>query len=214
MLMNRHDSTADILGIMQRDPPRGLVDLGPGYLDPALVPVELIGRWTAQALDRWGASALGYGADAGPLPLRAAAASRISGAAWARECAPSQLIVTGGTSAALDQLAMRFSREGRAVLTESLTYDLGRKIFTGWGVRTVAVRGPADDVDVAELARAAKQAARSTGIPPAIYLIPTFHNPTGRVLSTGRRRDILAVAEQAGSLVIEDQAYSELHYQS
>lgn len=197
----------DAHGIMQRDPVPGLVDLGPGYLDPRLVPAELIGRWTAEALDRWGASVLGYGADAGPWPLRALAAARIG-------CTPSQVIVTGGTSAAMDQLAMRFSGEGRTVLTESLSYDLGRKIFTGWGVETLAVPGPADDIDVAEFAHAVKRATWSAGVVPAIYLIPTFHNPTGRTLSTVRRREFLAMAEHTGALIIEDHAYSELYFQS
>ena len=46
------------------------------------------------------------------------------------------VLVTGGTSAILDTLAIRFAREGRTVLTEELTYDFGRLIFTGRGVET------------------------------------------------------------------------------
>jgi 2-aminoadipate transaminase len=123
-------------------------------------------------------------------------------------------MITGGTSAAIDHLAMRFAHEGRMVLTESLTYDLGRMIFTGWGVKTIAVPGPVGDLDVDEFRQAARQALRSSGLPPAMYLIPTFHNPTGRVLSAGRRAEICALAQEIGALIVEDHAYADLGYEA
>jgi len=188
-----------------------MVELGPGYLDASLLPTGQIRRWAAAAMDRWGGGALSYGADAGPLDLRAYLAVR-AGGGGARACGPANVLMTGGTSLALDQLAVSLAAAGRAVLTESLTYDLGRMIFAGRGVPLVAVPGPVDDLDVDEFRRQAERAARLTGQPPAFYLIPTFHNPTGRVLSAERRQQILAVAHDAGALVIEDQAYADLAY--
>src|SRR5580658_5530405 len=202
-------NTAD--QITQAGPRPGIIDLGPGYLDPALIPGQLIQRWAAQAIERWGTAALAYGADGGPGVLRAWLAQWTTGSG-PHVCGQENVLVTGGTSAALDRLAADLARSGTTVLTESLTYDLGRQIFTGKGVRTIAVPGPADDVDVAELRTAALQALHDTGKAPAMYLIPTFHNPTGRVLSEPRRREILALAADLGSTVIEDQAYADLSY--
>jgi len=189
-----------------------MVDLGPGYLDPELVPTGPVRRWTAQAVDEWGSQALGYGANAGPWPLRAHLAARLA-RTGGHPFGPGNVLTTGGTSAALNQIAVRLAREGRAVLTEALTYDLGRMIFAGCGVQTVAVPGPVDDIDIDELARAARRAVRATGKAPALYLIPTFHNPTGRVLSAARRHEVLGLVEQMGSIVIEDQAYADLGYE-
>jgi 2-aminoadipate transaminase len=217
MVMNSHHNTTHVqsaFGVIQGNPRDGIVDLGPGYLDPVLIPTGLIARWSADAVQRWGPHALAYGANAGPWELRAKLAARIAPAGRTDRCGPERVLITGGTSAALDQLAMRFARDGRIVLTEALTYDLGRKIFAGWGVRTIAVPGPFDDVDVAEFRKVAELAAQSCGIPPALYLIPTFHNPTGRVLSATRRLEILALAHDTGSLIIEDLAYAELAYES
>lgn len=205
-------SSGALAGVVQGGPRAGMVDLGPGYLDADLVPVTLIGRWATVALEHWGAGALAYGADAGPLPLRAFLAARVA-ALGATACGPDNVMTTGGTSQALDYLAARLSREGRVVLTEALTYDLGRLIFEERGVRTVAVTGPADDLDPAEFAHAIKQAVRVTGQPPALYLIPTFHNPTGRVISADRGTEILTLAHEAGALLIEDQAYAGLSYE-
>jgi 2-aminoadipate transaminase len=203
---------AHIPGVNQADPRPGMVELGPGYLDPALLPTGLMGRWVARALDRWGAQTLGYGANPGPSQLRAALAARTAVVARGT-CRAEEVLVTAGTSAALDQIALRLAGEGRVVLTEALTYDLGRDIFAGRGVPVVAVPGPLDDIDVGELGRAAARAGRDTGRPPALYLIPTFHNPTGRVLCAARRREIVELAERLGLLVIEDQAYAELSYE-
>jgi 2-aminoadipate transaminase len=217
MVMNSHPNTTHVqsaFGVIQGNPKEGIVDLGPGYLDPTLIPTGLIAQWSANAVDRWGPHTLMYGANAGPWELRTKFAARMAAVGRTGRCGPERVLITGGTSAALDQLAMRFARDGRIVLTEALTYDLGRMIFAGWGVRTIAVPGPFDDVDVAEFNKMAELAAQSSGIPPALYLIPTFHNPTGRVLSAARRLEILAMADDTGSLVIEDLAYAELAYES
>lgn len=189
-----------------------MVELGPGYLDHALLPTGLVRRCAAEALDRWGFQTLGYGANAGPLGLRTHLASRVSRAGAAR-CGPANVMTTAGTSAALDHLAVRLAREGRVVLTEALTYDLARMIFSARGLRTVAVPGPPGDIDVEQLRRVAARVARASGRPPALYVIPTFHNPTGRVIAASRRREIVALAQDLGIVVVEDQAYADLSYE-
>jgi DNA-binding transcriptional MocR family regulator len=222
-------------GINQADPRPGIVDLDPGYLDPTLLPIGMMGDCTARALARWGAQALGYGADAGPLPLREALAARFVAAAvegltprvspadgptlraseadgLTQRASAANVLTTAGISATLDTLAIRLASTGRSLLTEASTYDLGRKIFEARGVPTTAVPGPVDDVDVDAFARVARQVARASGQPPALYLVPTFHNPTGRVLTADRRRELVALAERLGLFVIEDQAYAELSF--
>lgn len=210
---NSTETSSFVSGVNQADPRPGMVELGPGYLDPALLPTRLMRRCATRALDRWGAQTLAYGANAGPLALRAELATRMTSAGGS-PCAVGNVLTTGGTSSALDHIAVRLAREGRVLLTESLTYDLGRMIFTSRGVRTIAVPGPLDDIDVDEFRRVATRAGRDSGRPAALYLIPTFHNPTGRVLCLSRRQEIVALAERLGLLVIEDQAYAELSYGS
>jgi 2-aminoadipate transaminase len=45
-----------------------------------------------------------------------------------------------------------------------------------------------------------------------MYLIPTFHNPTGITMSLKRRERIVALAAEAGVPVIEDDPYGRLRY--
>ena len=46
----------------------------------------------------------------------------------------------------------------------------------------------------------------------AIYLIPSFHNPTGRTLPLALREDLLRQTHLRGCWIVEDDAYGELRY--
>ena len=47
----------------------GIIDLGWGHPDSALLPAAELRQAAGAALERWGADALAYGADRGPGPL-------------------------------------------------------------------------------------------------------------------------------------------------
>jgi DNA-binding transcriptional MocR family regulator len=48
--------------------------------------------------------------------------------------------------------------------------------------------------------------------PRLIYVAPTYHNPTGTVMPTHRRRHILELAGRYRLPVLEDGVYEDLHY--
>jgi 2-aminoadipate transaminase len=48
--------------------------------------------------------------------------------------------------------------------------------------------------------------------PKMVYLIPTFHNPTGRTLSLGRRKKIAELGSRHDVLVLEDDPYRDIRY--
>ena len=54
------------------------------------------------------------------------------------------------------------------------------------------------------------QRALGTCLPRLLYLTPTFHNPTGTVLSQARRRIIASLAKEFALPVIEDNAFADL----
>jgi DNA-binding transcriptional MocR family regulator len=91
------------------------------------------------------------------------------------------------------------------LLTEALTFP---------GVRSIArllhlrVQGLAMD-DEGLLPDAFESACRQSS-PKALYCMPSIQNPTGSVMSTGRRQAIAAIAERYGVAVIEDDVYGFL----
>lgn len=188
-------------GIVQVVGSDGVLDLGPGLFDPALLPTGLLKAAYAETFARYGPAALAYGNNYGPLPLRAALAERTA-RADGLPCTPEQVVVTAGTSSALDLLARWLGRPGEAVLTEPLTYDLARRIFADRGL---AVRGTPLDPDV--LARAVAAEERRVAF---LYVLPTFHNPTGAVMPLARRAELVEAACELGLLVVEDDAYAGL----
>ena len=71
----------------------------------------------------------------------------------------------------------------------------------------LAVAEGADGVLLDDLA-AQVEAARARGLRPrALYLVPDFANPSGVSMSVPARRAVLAVAQELGLLILEDNPY-------
>jgi 2-aminoadipate transaminase len=198
-------------GIVQIAEPDGVIDLGPGHLDPALLPTELLREAYTAAFDDYGPAGLTYGENQGPLPLREALAKRIT-AADGVPCHADQVVITAGTSTTLDLLARWARPTADTVLADELAYDYGMRVFTERGLN--AVRVPADRAGM--IPAALDQALRDHhGAQVAfLYLLPTFHNPTGLVMPHDRRAALIEVAREHGVRVVEDDAYADVVFGS
>ncbi|MFF8367286.1 enduracididine biosynthesis enzyme MppQ [Streptomyces lydicus] len=196
-------------GVVQEVAPAGVLDLGPGYIEPALLPVHLLKEAYGQALAEYGAAALGYGHDPGAQPLRALLAARAA-AADGHPCDAEQVLLTSGTSQALYLLATSLAAPGDTVLAEELCYDLGRKIFRDCRLRLGTVGTDDSGMLPEALDHALTRAAAAGERIAFLYLTPTHHNPTGRTMPPARRRALLEVAARHDVLIVEDDAYAEL----
>lgn len=199
------------LPIGQFEERAGIIDLAWGHPDPDLVPVEPIRRAAARALERYGPEALAYGSPAGPGPLIEFIRSRVADTD-ARMPAVDEVLVTGGSSAALDQVATMLADPGDVVLVESPTYHLAIRIFQDHPVRLVSIPTDADGVDPDATLQTIRGIRAAGGRPRLLYTVPTFHNPTGRSLADARRADLVQLAESEGVTIVEDDAYRELTY--
>lgn len=190
----------------------GVIDLAWGQPDPKLLPVTAMQRATQIALQKYGADTLAYGADAGAGPLLDYLRARIE-RDEGRVLAPDQIMLTGGNSDALDQIATHFTEPGDIVLVEAPTYHLAVRILRDHRLDVIPIATDEEGLrvnalqhELAELKRAGKQVK-------FLYIIPTFHNPTGRNLSEGRRRGLVKIAAQEHLLIVEDDVYRELAYE-
>ena len=48
--------------------------------------------------------------------------------------------------------------------------------------------------------------------PKLVYLTPAFANPSGTTMPTSRRRELAALADRYGFLIVEDDAYRQLYF--
>jgi DNA-binding transcriptional MocR family regulator len=147
-------------------------------------------------------SVLAYGAGGGYGPLREWLGGR-------HGVDPARIIVTNGGLQGFVFYAEELlaERPGR-VLVEAPTYDRPLKILARLGaeVRSVAMDGEGLDPEALERELAA-------GNTSFIYTIPTFQNPSGRTLSTERRRRVIELAAAHGVPVLEDDPYGLVRYE-
>jgi 2-aminoadipate transaminase len=198
------------LARVQFAPPPHIIDLGPGQLGPELTPTEVLAAAAERALNADG-SALAYGPVAGPsflLPALREHLGRVDASAPPTEC----LFITAGASSALDFICTHEAHAGQHVLVEDRTYDLALQLFRDRGLLPLPIASVGDGLDLESLEQTLASLARQ-GRPPAfLYVIPTFHNPTGRIMPESHRRDLLILAARHGLTIVEDDVYRQLYY--
>jgi len=188
-----------------------LINLGYGYPDPALLPTQAMSRACQTALLKMGSSALEYGANAGPAPLLQALRVHLA-AIGEGDCGPGELMITAGTSHALDVLTTLFTRPGDVVLVESPTYHLALRVLRDHPVELVSVPGDEDGIDVDALEALVHRLRHASKTVCALYCVPTFNNPTGASLPEARRTQLAQWAADARVKIFEDDVYRELSY--
>lgn len=147
---------------------------------------------------------LGYGDAAGYLPLRVEIAEYLRRARGIT-CSPDQIIITSGSQQALYLAARVLVNAGDRVVLEEPAYEGARQVFSVVGARIVAVPVDKEGLQVSKLP------ARSSKC-RAVYVTPSHQFPTGAVLSTSRRAQLLEWARSNECYVIEDDYDGELRY--
>lgn len=189
----------------------GVIDLAWGQPDPKLLPVAAMQNAARIALEKYGADTLAYGADAGAGPLLDYLRARIE-RAEGHALKADQIMLTGGNSDALDQIATHFTEPGDTVLVEAPTYHLAVRILRDHHLDIVPVVTDEEGIRVNALQEQIADLKRAGKHPKLLYTIPTFHNPTGVCVSEGRRRGLVKIAGQERLLIMEDDVYRELAY--
>jgi DNA-binding transcriptional MocR family regulator len=122
--------------------------------------------------------------------------------------APDELLITNGAQQAIDLLARSLVNEDDPVVLEDPTYVGAIDAFNLTRARLVPLAlGPAG-ADVGSLRRLVAETS-----PALVYLVPSFHNPTGTVLPESARREVARLAEQTGVTIVEDESLADLSFQ-
>lgn len=146
----------------------------------------------------------GHGYDVDGLPeLREAIAARYRARGLPTEA--DDVMVTVGAQHAIGLLASVLVRRGDRALVEQPSYPHAIQALRDAGARLVGAGVGADGWDEDVLA----QTIRRTR-PALAYLMPDFHNPTGRTMPEDQRARIVALAEAHGVTVVADETTAEL----
>jgi DNA-binding transcriptional MocR family regulator len=184
----------------------GIISFAGGFPDSAMFDVAGISAASQAALQQEPGAALQYGATEGYQPLREQIAAFMA-AKGARDLAPDQLVVTTGSQQALDLLGKTMINPGEKVILEGPTFLATIQCFRLYGAEVISAPIDAEGarVDALEKLIAEHQ-------PKLVYLIPTFGNPSGAMLSLERRKKVLELAVKYQTLVVEDDPYGDLYF--
>ena len=163
-------------GVAQIDLETDVTDLGPGQPDPSLLPVAMYRSAMDRALRRHKADALGYGANAGPLPAREVLA-RWSAEIEQADCDARNIFVTAGATHALDLLCSRLGSRGAVVLVQRTTYPLALDLFRARGLEPVPVGADLAVPAPEEFTRAVRSLRAAAGPSPLRTCSPPFITP-------------------------------------
>jgi DNA-binding transcriptional MocR family regulator len=185
-IIDGHDETVDLVG---------------AYLlaEDGLPSVTLTGIESEIAVLSRGAgySPLGY------APLRQAIATHLS-----RRGLPTgadEVMVTSGAQQAIFLAASLFLEHGDTVVVENPTYPGALDAFATAGARLAWVATGRGGADVDALADLAGRVG-----PRLAYLIPTYNNPVGGVMSEQRRRVLARLIDEQQLPTIDDESLAAL----
>ena len=184
----------------------GIISFAGGFPDSAMFDVDGIREASNAALANDAGAALQYGATEGFNPLREQLAQFMA-QKGAKDVAPDQLIVTTGSQQALDLLGKTLIGPGDKVIVEGPTFLATIQCFKLYGADLVSAPIDGDGVQTDRLEQLIAEHK-----PKFVYLIPTFGNPSGALLSAERRRRVLELAVQYNTIIVEDDPYGDLYF--
>jgi DNA-binding transcriptional MocR family regulator len=178
-----------------------MISFARGAPAPECLDAELLADCAAAAI-RSDPTVLAYGSGGGYAPLRERLAA-------GHGVDPARVLVTNGGLQGFVFYAEELlaERPGR-VLVEAPTYDRPLKILARLGADVVPLAMDGEGLDPDAL-----EAALGAGETSFLYTIPTFQNPSGRTLSTERRRRVVELVRAHGVPVLEDDPYGRVRYE-
>lgn len=178
--------------------------LGTGELSPDLLPHKQMKLLLN--LDNTQALSLSYLEPKGSLALRRTISRHLKGKNIDAS-AESILIVSGGLQA-LQLISIGLLKKGSTILYESPSYLNSVHVFQSAGMNLLGISLDEEGMEYKTISRLKRlhQAA-------LLYTIPTFHNPTGTLMSEKRRRELLNICQTEAIPIIEDDVYGDLSFE-
>ncbi len=193
----------DLLALTER---QEVVSLAVGLPAAELLPLDVLRDVQEGLLVEHGGQLLLHSPTEGVSSFRDAIARHLGSRGL--ETTASEVLVTSGSQQGLHLVARVFLDPGDVVVVEEPTYFGALEAFRHARARVLAV--PTDEEGMrTDLLESLLGRLR----PKLLYTLPTFQNPSGRVMSLERRHHLLALARRHQVPVLEDDPYSDLAYE-
>ncbi|ODA41009.1 PLP-dependent aminotransferase family protein [Desulfosporosinus sp. BG] len=195
---------ASILRDIVSTPARGTISLAAGMPDPALYPLETFTELFNHNIGRVAPADFGHIPVEGYNPLRRAIATMLSEKGI--PALTENILTLSGSQQGLYLLSKVLLEPGDYVVMEAPTFIGAIQVFQAAGARVLSL--PCSEKLSLELLEDFLIRYR----PKLLYIIPTYQNPTGRVMSAQERQDLIKLAKRHRLVIVEDDPYSDLCY--
>jgi methionine aminotransferase len=179
---------------------RGAINIGQGFPDFDCAPelVETVARYMRQGYNQ-------YAPMPGVLSLREALSRKIELLYGHRYDPDTEIIVTSGATEGIYSTLTAFVRPGDEVLVFQPVYDsyIPAIQLSGGTPKFVTLRAPDYRIDWDDVRRTISPRTR-------VILLNSPHNPTGMVLDRADLRELAAVLQGTGAIVVADEVYEHI----
>lgn len=181
-----------------------IISLAAGMPDPALYPTDYFTDLFNKRVSRLDNADFGHIATEGYQPLRHSIAQMATGRGI--PATKDNILILAGSQQGLYLITKVLIEPGDYVVIESPSYIGAIQVFQAAGARILCL--PLDE----QYPLALMEDYLIRYRPKLFYIIPTFLNPTGRVMPLTQRRELLQLAARHRLIIIEDDPYGELYY--
>ena len=183
----------------------GVISLGGGIPSPELFDKTGLEMATRNMMENQFLDAFQYGLSEGFPPLREAIAQLCQKRGI--QAASDAILVTNGSQQSLDILARTLINPGDKVVVERPTYLAALQVLQLSQADILSVGTDKDGMIVDDL-----EVLLQNNTIKFVYIVPTFGNPGGVVLSDSRRQKLVQLAKQHDFAIIEDDPYGEINF--
>ena len=201
----KHLQSSAIRELLKHSTMEGVISLGGGIPNPDLFDTEGLQIAMDRLMTTDRRDAFQYGLSEGDPKLREAIAQIMSERGI--DSTPDDIVVTSGSQQSLDLLARALINPGDTIVVERPTYLAALQVFQLAEARLASVGTDGEGMIVDELEELVKRQKIK-----AVYIVPTFGNPSGVTLSASRRQKLVALAQEHDFIIFEDDPYSEINF--
>jgi 2-aminoadipate transaminase len=189
-----------------------VVSLAGGMPNISGLPIDAVADTLGDLVRTRGPEAMQYGSGQGDPALRSQICEVMAMEGIAAH--PDDVVVTVGSQQAVDLVTRIFCDPGDVVICEAPSYVGALGVFRAYQCDVVHAEMDDKGLIPAALEQAIAGVAASGRRAKLLYTIPNFHNPAGVTMSLERRQEVLEICRRADLLVLEDNPYGLLGFDS
>jgi len=188
-----------------------IISFAGGLPNPKSFPIEELKSIVQEVLEHHSKIALQYGTTHGIPELREMLAERCRKEGM-KDASVDNTIIMTGSQQALDAVGKIFLNPGDIALVGLPSYLGGINAFRSYEANLIGVPLDKDGMRVDLLEEKLKELAKQDQPVKFVYTVPTFQNPAGTVMPEARRKKLVELAYEYNFVIIEDDPYGKLRY--